>query len=73
MNYTATIVIEKDEDGYYAWCPALKGCHTQGDTLDEALANAKEAVEVYLEALTPEEREEIGATQLFHTTVTVNV
>jgi predicted RNase H-like HicB family nuclease len=51
-----TIIIEKDEFGYYAYCPELKGCHTQGDTLDEVLKNIKEAVELYLETLTEEEK-----------------
>ncbi len=44
-----TVIIEKDEFGYYAYCPELKGCHTQGDTLDEVLKNIREAVELYLE------------------------
>ena len=43
------IVIEKDDYGYYAFCPEMKGCHSQGDSLDEVLANIKEAVELYLE------------------------
>ena len=51
-----TVIIEKDEFGYYAYCPELKGCHTQGDTLDEVLKNIKEAVELYLETLDEEER-----------------
>jgi len=51
-----TVIIEKDEFGYYAYCPELKGCHTQGDTLDEALRNIKEAVELYLETLDEEEK-----------------
>ncbi|WP_369406493.1 type II toxin-antitoxin system HicB family antitoxin [Candidatus Thiosymbion oneisti] len=46
-----SIVIEKDEYGYYAFCPEMKGCHTQGDLLDEVLANMKEAVELYVETL----------------------
>jgi predicted RNase H-like HicB family nuclease len=33
--YQLSIVIEKDEFGYYAYCPALPGCHTQGDSLEE--------------------------------------
>ncbi|MCY3972999.1 MAG: type II toxin-antitoxin system HicB family antitoxin [Candidatus Dadabacteria bacterium] len=45
------IVIEKDEHGYYAFCPALKGCHSQGDSLEEVLSNIKEAMELYLETL----------------------
>lgn len=47
-----TVILEREEDsGYHAFCPALKGCHTQGDTLEEALANIKEAIEAYLESL----------------------
>ena len=47
-----TVILEREEEGgYHAFCPALKGCHTQGDTLDEALANAREAIEAYLESL----------------------
>jgi predicted RNase H-like HicB family nuclease len=42
-------VIEKDHDGYYAYCPELKGCHSQGDSLEEVQANIREAVELYLE------------------------
>ncbi len=44
-------IIEKDDFGYYAYCPELKGCQTQGKTFEEALANIKEAVELYLETL----------------------
>ncbi|MEM0234428.1 type II toxin-antitoxin system HicB family antitoxin [Thermofilum sp.] len=44
-----TVVIEKDEDGYYvAYVPELPGCHTQAKTLDELLERIKEAVELYL-------------------------
>ena len=45
------IVIEKDSYGYYAFCPEMKGCQSQGDSLDEVLSNIKEAVELYLETL----------------------
>lgn len=47
-----TVILEREEDGgYHAFCPALKGCHTQGDTLDEALQNVREAIEAYVESL----------------------
>lgn len=47
-----TVIFEREEDGgYHAFCPALKGCHAQGDTYDEALANIHEAIEAYLESL----------------------
>ena len=45
-----SVVIEKDEDGYYvAYVPELPGCHTQAKTLDELLERVKEAVELCLE------------------------
>lgn len=44
------IVLEKGMDGYItAYCPALKGCVTQGRTEEEAVNNLKEAIELYLE------------------------
>ncbi|MBI4288510.1 MAG: type II toxin-antitoxin system HicB family antitoxin [Chloroflexi bacterium] len=47
-----TVILEPEEGGgFHAFCPALKGCHTQGDTVEDALANAKEAIEAYVESL----------------------
>jgi len=43
-NYRFTAVIERDEDGYFARCPSLKGCYTQGDTYEEVLVNLKDVV-----------------------------
>jgi predicted RNase H-like HicB family nuclease len=40
------------EGGYVALVPALPGCHTQGETLEEAESNVKEAIALYLESLT---------------------
>lgn len=48
--YNFTVVIERDEDGYYVGSvPSLRGCHTQGKTMDELLRNIKEAIELCLE------------------------
>ena len=48
--YNFTVIIEKDEDGYYLGSvPSLKGCHSQGKTMDELLENIKEAIELCLE------------------------
>ncbi|MBW2975519.1 type II toxin-antitoxin system HicB family antitoxin [Candidatus Woesearchaeota archaeon] len=48
--YDFTVLIEKDEDGYYVGSvPSLKGCHTQGKTMEELFKNIKEAVELCLE------------------------
>jgi len=47
--YNFTVVIEKDEDGCYVGSvPALRGCHTQGKTMDELLRNIKEAIALCL-------------------------
>ncbi len=44
------IMIEIDEDGYFiVSCPTFKGCHSYGETIDEALENIKEAIELCLE------------------------
>lgn len=48
-----TVVLEREvEGGFHAFCPALKGCHSEGDTIDEAVSNVREAIEAYLESLT---------------------
>jgi predicted RNase H-like HicB family nuclease len=46
------VVLEKSEDGgYTVYVPALPGCISEGDTLEEALANIREAIALYLEPL----------------------
>lgn len=47
------IILEEDPEdgGYIVHCPALKGCWSQGDTIDEALQNIKEAIAGYLKTL----------------------
>ena len=55
-NIHLPILIEIDEDGYYiVSCPVLKGCHSYGSTIDEAMANIKEAIELCLEDTDTEE------------------
>jgi predicted RNase H-like HicB family nuclease len=43
------ILESSDEGGYTAYVPSLPGCISEGETVDEALANIREAVELYLE------------------------
>ena len=53
MRYT--VILEPEEEGgFHIWCPALKGCHSQGDTKEEALDNIQEAIAAYLESLRDE-------------------
>ena len=52
MQYNYKILLNKEEEGgYMVTVPALPGCITQGDTIDEAVAMAKEAIELYIEEL----------------------
>lgn len=45
------MVVERDEDGrYVASCPALQGCHTEGNTYKEAVANIKDAIDLAVTA-----------------------
>lgn len=63
QTYTYTVVLEPDaEGGYVVHCPALPGVVTEGETAEEALAMARDAITGYLESLRkdglpiPEER-----------------
>ncbi len=49
-------IIEHDQDGFFAYVPALKGCVSQGDTLEDTLKNIKESIELYLEDVGKDER-----------------
>lgn len=48
-NFRLSVVIEKDEDGYFAFCPELQGCYTQGKTYEEALKNIADAMKLHIE------------------------
>jgi predicted RNase H-like HicB family nuclease len=44
------VIVEKGEDGFYVVeCPILAGCYSQGETIDEALRNIREVIELLLE------------------------
>ncbi len=47
--YRFAAVIEKDENGYYAFCPELQGCYTSGETFEEARAHLADAIRLHLE------------------------
>jgi len=48
-RYVFSVVIERDEDGYFAFCPELQGCYSQGATYEEALENVRDAVHLHVE------------------------
>jgi len=72
MSKKLNIIIEIDEDGYYVYCPELEGCHSQGDTYEEALDNIKEAIELYLETLSSSERNSLRTKEIITTSYEVS-
>lgn len=51
-EYNYTIILEKEDDGgYHVFCPALPGCHTQGDNYNDTMVNIRDAIKLYIESL----------------------
>ena len=74
MSYKFNILFQKDKDVYFAFCPELKGCHSQGDTFEETQNNIKEAVELYVETMTKDEIDELlPSKELISTTMEVEL
>lgn len=48
-----TVIVHEEDGGYWAEVPALPGCYTEADTLDELKANLREAIDLYLEDSAP--------------------
>jgi predicted RNase H-like HicB family nuclease len=61
-RYKLSVVIEKDTDGYYAFCPQLQGCYSQGDKYEEAIGNIQGAIRLHIEDRL-ESNEEIAASE----------
>ncbi|HYX00325.1 MAG TPA: type II toxin-antitoxin system HicB family antitoxin [Candidatus Elarobacter sp.] len=47
-NITLPIIVEADSDGFFASCPTLQGCYSQGDTYEEAVENIKDAIKLQI-------------------------
>jgi predicted RNase H-like HicB family nuclease len=70
--YSYTVFYEADVDGgYVVSVPALPGCHSQGETMEEAESNIKEAIELYLESLEAENETIPEETRTFQGRVSV--
>jgi predicted RNase H-like HicB family nuclease len=72
MTGKVSVVIERDEHGCYAWCPELKGCQSQGKTVEETLTNIREAIELFLETMSDEERSAALSREILTTAVEVH-
>jgi predicted RNase H-like HicB family nuclease len=53
MDYTI-LIHQAEEGGFWSEVPALPGCYSQGETIDETLRSTKEAIEAHLHALKEE-------------------
>ena len=53
------MLLEDETGGYIAIVPALPGCHTQGDTLEDLMKNVKEAIALYMETQTEQEKKDL--------------
>lgn len=73
MSYKVNVVIEHDEHGYFAYVPELKGCHSQGETMEEVMSNIKEAFELYLETLSKEEVAAMLSKEIYTSTLSVKI
>ena len=49
QKYKFPIIIEKDADGYFAFCPQMQGCYSQGETYEEAMKNIREAIRGHIQ------------------------
>ena len=56
MPYMALCQVGRP-DPKYSRCPALPGCHSQGNTLEDAIENIKDAIETYLQMITEETKD----------------
>ncbi|HNS73427.1 MAG TPA: type II toxin-antitoxin system HicB family antitoxin [bacterium] len=71
MTKKFNVIIEKDNDGYYAYCPELLGCQSQGDSFEEVTANIREAIELYLETLPPADLEQFSNKEIYSTAMEI--
>ena len=59
INMNIDVIIHKEENGYWAEVPALKGCYSQGETIEEITANIKEAITAWFSVEIPENDGEV--------------
>ena len=48
-TYKFSVVVEKDRNGYFAFCPELQGCYTQGNSYEEVMENIRDAIKLHVE------------------------
>jgi predicted RNase H-like HicB family nuclease len=73
VTYQITVIIEGDEDGFYAYCPQLPGCQSQGETLEQVKVNIQEAIDLYLSTLSETEKQDLLNQEVMNLKVEVAV
>jgi len=73
MVYKVNVIFTEDEHGYFVYCPELPGCHTQGDTFEEAKVNIREAIDLYLSTMDKKEIKAALNKEMFTNTMEVKV
>ena len=48
-SFHVSVIVEKDKDGYFAFCADLKGCYTQAESYEEVIENIKDAIRLHIE------------------------
>lgn len=72
-RFNFPVIIERDEDGYFiVSCPLFKGCHSYGKTVDEALRNIKEVIELCLEEISEEDLKQYVGIETVEINIPVN-
>lgn len=49
MKYRFSVIIEKGQEGYFAYVPELQGCYTQGQTYEEVLGHLQDAISLHMQ------------------------
>ena len=73
MTHQVNVVLEKDKEGYYAHCPQLPGCQSQGATFEEAMQHIREAAELYLGTMSAEEIRAVFSKEIITATLEVSL
>ncbi len=71
--YRFPVIVEHDKDGYFATCPDLQGCYSQGETYEDTLANITKAIRLHIEDRNAEHEEVSQPSAVSLSTVEVSV
>jgi predicted RNase H-like HicB family nuclease len=71
LRYSIDVLPEEDGKGYFVVVPVLPGCFSQGETVEEAVRNVREAIELHIQCLRKQGEEVPAEDHAFHTEIEV--